>query len=558
MAFPHIGSYLGVPIRLSDGAFFGTLCAVDPDPQTFAPPQVELLVVLARLLATQIERDRELAARRCAEEALRESEERFRALIQHASDVVVVLGGAGRVGFVAPSIERTLAYPGEALVGTSVFDLVHPDDARPAATALTRTAPGAALPGPIEVRLRHADGSWRWFEVLGNNRLDDPAVKGIVVNARDITERKEADRTRARLAAIVESSDDAIIGKALDGTITSWNPGAERLYGYTAAEAIGRSIALLVPSDLPDEVPVLLARVARGERVDHYETTRLAKVGRRLHVSLTVSPIREAGGAIIGAATIARDVTERKLAEEGRAAVLAAEREYTRRREELSLLRADFTAMVAHELGSPIAAIRRSADLLATEPLSPDQTWALGVIQGEAQALRALVADVQAIATIERDDFSVHPRPVAVEALLADAVAFARTLPGDHPLSTEVEVDGQVQADRERIGQVLRNLLANAAKYSPSGAPITLRARRSGDRVRIEVSDRGPGIHPDDLPRIFQKFGRGRDEAGRHIPGVGLGLYLSRRIAQAHGTDLMVASTPGDGATFGFELEVAS
>ncbi|HET8632330.1 MAG TPA: HAMP domain-containing sensor histidine kinase [Thermomicrobiales bacterium] len=248
----------------------------------------------------------------------------------------------------------------------------------------------------------------------------------------------------------------------------------------------------------------------------------------------------------------------RRVAAE-RAALLAAERETTRRLEELAALKAAFTAMVAHELGSPLAAIRAYTDMLATgEFAAAGRAAALAAIQAEAGLLTALVADVQAAATVERDDFALRPRPTPLGALLADAAAFARALPGAHPLTVAAPDDeAWVLADPERIGQVLRNLLGNAAHYAPDGAPIALRARRAGRRVRIEVADEGYGIHPDDLPRIFEKFGRGRDRAGHKVAGMGLGLYLSRRIVRAHGADLAVTSAPRAGSVFAFDLEVA-
>jgi signal transduction histidine kinase len=253
----------------------------------------------------------------------------------------------------------------------------------------------------------------------------------------------------------------------------------------------------------------------------------------------------------------------RRIAAE-RAALLAAEQESSRRLAELAVLRADFTAMVAHELGAPLAAIRALAAMLASGQLGPaEQRDALASLQAEAAALTALVVDMRTAARVERDDFAVRPGPVPLGALLAEAAAYARTLPGGHPLTVAIAPAAgaaTVLADRERLGQVLRNLLSNAAKYSPDGAPIELRAERNPadpGRVRIEVADRGYGIEAQDLARIFEKFGRGRDRAGRRVAGVGLGLYLSRRIVQAHGGQLTVASTPGVGSVFGFSLEVA-
>lgn len=244
-------------------------------------------------------------------------------------------------------------------------------------------------------------------------------------------------------------------------------------------------------------------------------------------------------------------ILELRRAAAERAALLAAEQECSRRLRELAVLKADFTAMIVHELGSPLAAIRGLAAMLATGELGrEEQARTIAAIQAEAGMLTTLVADAQAIATIEHDEFAVRPRPVPLEALLVDATAFAHALPGGHPLRLACSTGGRVLADPERISQVLRNLLSNGAKYSPEGAPIELRACPAGRRVRIEVTDHGWGIHPDDLPHIFEKFGRGRT-----APGLGLGLYLSRRIVQAHGSELHVCSTPGQGSTFSFELE---
>jgi signal transduction histidine kinase len=239
-----------------------------------------------------------------------------------------------------------------------------------------------------------------------------------------------------------------------------------------------------------------------------------------------------------------------------RDALLEAEQEHARRLAELAVLKADFTAMVVHEFGNPLAAIRGLADMLATGRLAPDQqAGAIAMLQSEVKLLTILLADMRVAASIERDDFTIQPRDVPLGMLAADATMFAQSLPGAHPFTTNLPEDVVVHADPYRIGQVLRNLLGNAAKYTPEGTPIELRATLSADRVQIAVVDYGPGIAPDDLERIFEKFGRGRDQGGRKVPGVGLGLYLSRRIIQAHGTELEVESTVGRGSVFAFELE---
>ncbi len=231
--------------------------------------------------------------------------------------------------------------------------------------------------------------------------------------------------------------------------------------------------------------------------------------------------------------------------------------EANRRLKELAVLKADFTAMTAHELHTPLAVIRGYAEMLATGELEPaEQSRAFAKIEAEADLLNTLVADVAAAAAVEREDFVIEPQRVRTRGLLDAAAGFGATLPGNHPLVTEITADELVWADPHRVGQVLRNLVSNAAKYSPDGTPIELRAKpgKSPGRVRIEVADCGPGIHPDDVSHVFEKFGRGRDRYGRKVQGVGLGLYLSRRIIQVHGSDLTLNSGSEGGSVFSFEL----
>lgn len=250
----------------------------------------------------------------------------------------------------------------------------------------------------------------------------------------------------------------------------------------------------------------------------------------------------------------------RRIASE-RTALLAAERERNRRLAELETLRADFTAMVAHELGHPLTAIRRLSEMLVrAEDEASLRKRGLESILRETREIDRLVDDIQVAAAIERDDFKAALRPVSLRELLRDAEDAAVAHNAERrPIVTMDDLDEGtlVMADPDRIGQVLRNLLCNAAKYSPDDAPIALRARPSCDHhVQIEVIDRGPGIAPEDRARIFEKFGRGREGTGRGEPGVGLGLYLSRRIVRAHGSDIDVCSGPGGGSIFSFELEV--
>lgn len=223
--------------------------------------------------------------------------------------------------------------------------------------------------------------------------------------------------------------------------------------------------------------------------------------------------------------------------------------------EEASAEAAEFAGMIAHELGSPIAAIHHASEVLGLEHLSPQQTRARGLIELETKALRLLMGDLRAASAQERDSFDLHPEVVPLSDLLEEARDFAVTAPGDHPIRLEQWPVVNVLTDPGRIAQVLRNLITNAAKYTPPEAAITIRARQDKDRVWIEIIDGGPGIDPEDAPFIFAKFGRGRQQARTKVSGLGLGLYLSKRIVQAHGGTLIAESRPGEGATFAFSVQ---
>jgi len=250
----------------------------------------------------------------------------------------------------------------------------------------------------------------------------------------------------------------------------------------------------------------------------------------------------------------------RRVASE-RARLLATERERAQRLNELNALRSDFSAMIAHELETPIASVRKLNEMLSVEGEEPGvRDYATAATERELDALTNLVRDVRVVAAVEREGFEIEARRLRLEKLLTDAEAYARTLPVDHPVRLirqgNLRTGEWVLADPERVRQVLRNLLSNAAKYSPEGTPIELRVIGKEGRVRIEVADHGQGIHPDDMPRIFEKFGRGGDLRSHEMPGVGLGLYLSQRIIRGHGSELTVQTKLGEGSVFGFELVV--
>jgi len=271
---------------------------------------------LGQAVRRALEQKRLRAVEQEALGAQQRSEDRFRALIEHSADVIVLLDPIGTVRYASPSVTRLLGHLPEQLVERPLFDLIHPEDLKPARSAIVRVLGRGRASVSIEARLRHSDGTWRWCEGVPTNLLATPDVRAILVTFRDVTERREADATRARLAAIVESSGDAIVSTALDGTILTWNAGAERAYGYTASEVTGQPISLLVPPARADEVLNILERVGKGEHLWHFQMTWTRKDGTPRDVSLTLSPLRDATGRVSGISAIARDITTLRRAEE--------------------------------------------------------------------------------------------------------------------------------------------------------------------------------------------------------------------------------------------------
>ncbi len=259
------------------------------------------------------------AREKAAGEALRNQEEHFRSLIEHSNDVISIVDAGGMIVYQGPSVKQILGYSPEEMAERNLLEFTHPEDQADVKKLLERMDPAGDLGARLVFRHRHKLDTWRTMEASGRRLLPaKPSAKQYVVNLRDISAQRRLEEVHARLAAIVASSDDAIISKSLDGTILSWNLGAENLYGYTPEEAVGRSINLLAPPDGDEQMTPLLSRVAQGEHIRNFETVRRAKDGRLVDVSLTVSPIRGGQGQIVAASTIARNITERKQAERER------------------------------------------------------------------------------------------------------------------------------------------------------------------------------------------------------------------------------------------------
>jgi PAS domain S-box-containing protein len=359
----------------------------------------------------------------------------------------------------------------------------------------------------------------------------------------------------ALMAAIVESSDDAIISKDLNGIIVSWNDGAERLFGYAAAEVIGKPVMILIPPGRADEEPYILERIRRGEKVEHYETVRRRKDGSEVDISLTVSPVRDKSGKVIGASKIARDISERKRAEIEREELLRRETEARAEAEKANCLKDEFLATVSHELRSPLNAILGWARMLREKQLDEEKAArAFEVIYRNAHAQNRLIGDLLDVSRIITGKLRLDVSLVELIPIIDAAMDVVRPAADAKNIRLSSTIDpaaGWASVDPDRLQQILWNLLSNAVKFTPEGGEVAVRLKRETTRIAITVSDTGEGIEPEFLPFVFDRFRQLDGAKTRAHGGLGLGLAIVRHMVESHGGAVSAASPGrGRGASF--------
>ena len=549
---PDIRFYAGAPLTTPEGLRVGTLCVIDRVARNLSAAQREALARLGRQVVRQLELRRNWQ--------IVEKQRRHQELIFNSvTDGLHVLNLDGIITMENPAAERMFGYaPGELL-------------GRPAhATIHHHRADGSGFPVgqcPIHATLRDGkvrkvendlfwrkDGTSFSVEYTVSPVLDEKgACSGAVVTFRDLTERKKAENDMARLAAIVTSSQAAIMSKTLDGIITSWNSAAGRLFGYTEQEMIGKPMTRIFPPDRLHEEAEILLRIAAGERIEHLETVRIRRDGTPFHISATISPIRDAAGRITGASVIARDITERRKADEqvrllNESLALQA-REVELANKELS----DFAYVVSHDLKAPLRGVASLAGWLSADyggKLGAEGKEQLDLMVGRVKRMNALI---DGILTYSRAGRSRERR---VEMDLARLVPNVIDMLAA-PAHIRVEITAplpRVIIEPTKAQQVFQNLLSNAIKYmdKPQGL-IRVGCEPDGENFwRFSVADNGPGIEGKYFERIFQLF---QTLAPRDsVEGTGVGLALVKRIVEMESGRVWLESRPGEGATFYFTL----
>jgi PAS domain S-box-containing protein len=495
---------------------------------------------------------RDITLQRRAQEQLQEQSERFHITLSSIGDAVISTDAAGNITFLNRVAETLTGWAHDEAVGRplpDVFNIVNPRTR----AAVENPALGALREGRVVGLAHHTvlitrDGIERPIDDSAAPIHDAAGtIVGAVLVFRDVSERMQALETQGRLAAIVESSQDVIVSKSLDGIVRSWNHEAERVLGYTADEAIGKPITLIIPPDRENEERDLMTRLRRGERVEHFETVRRAKDGRLVDLSIAISPVRDATGQVIGASKVARDISERKKIEE-------ALRTADRRKDE-------FLAVLAHELRNPLAPLANGLQVIRLAHGDPGAiAQARTMMERQLSHLVRLVDDLLDLSRIGRKQMELRRSRLLLSDVVNSAIETARPLieAAGHTLAVSVPPEAiHLDGDLTRLSQVFSNLLANSAKYTDPHGQIFLDVIRRPDQVVVSVRDTGIGIAADQLDAVFGMFSQVDPRTERSRGGLGIGLALVQGLVKMHGGSV-TAQSPGigQGSTFSVTLPV--
>lgn len=371
-------------------------------------------------------------------------------------------------------------------------------------------------------------------------------IIGVSKIVQDISAKAIHEERRSRLAAIVTSSDDAIISKTLDGIITTWNQAATRMFGYTEEEAIGKHISLIIPKDRMDEEANIINNIRLGNKIDHFETIRVAKDGSERQLSITVSPIRNSKGKIIGASKIARDISMRVEAEN-------KQKLYTQRLQDLNDYKDEFMAMASHELKTPLTVIMANLQILQEIMSADPRVKFVSKSMKQVNKLNELIFKILDVSKIHAGKLKFEFSDFDLYQLLKEITE--HTLKStSHPVHLQKQDERfWVKADKEKIEQVIVNILSNAVKYSDSNEDIFIDLKHDGENIVVRIADKGIGIPQSDLENVFQRFYRVSGPASS-FSGSGIGLYISAEIIKSHGGKIWAESQLGKGSVFYFSI----
>jgi PAS domain S-box-containing protein len=501
----------------------------------------------------------EQARTRTMEQALRASELSYRRLFEAAQDGILILDAdTGRINDVNPFLFHLLGFSRNEMIGKTVGELSPFKDIEENKIMLSRLQKDGYVRYedlPMETR----DGHRIAVEFVCNV-YQAGEVKVIQCNIRDITERKRAETALIRLASIVESSDDAIMGKDLNGIITNWNRSAEKLFGYTAVEMVGTSIMRLIPADRQEEEDHILGKIRRGESLEHFETLRLAKDGHQVNVWITVSPIRDATGKVTGVSKMVRDITDRKMAEEKiRQLNVELERRVGERTAQLKSANEEleaFSYSVSHDLRAPLRHVMGFVSLLQKDSapsLSEKSLRYLTTISDSAKRMGNLIDDLLDFSRVGRAE--MQKTDVNLDELVRETLSDFQMETQGRNIVWKIQPLPPVRADRALLRLVLVNLISNAVKFTGHCGEARIEIGclpGDGTETVICVRDNGAGFDPLYTNKLFGVFQRLHSNA--EFEGTGIGLANIKGIILRHGGRVWAEGVVNGGAAFFFSL----
>jgi PAS domain S-box-containing protein len=561
--------YLGIPLRTPLGEVVGHVVVLDDHPLSATGSVTSILEIFAARASAELKR-------KSTEDALRVSEQRFRTLIEWGWDVIALLSPDGTIRYVSASLTRMLGYSTDEFVGRNGFDFIDPDDRQRTMTLLADLVENSRGVLRFQFRVRHQDGSWRWIESIATNRVDDPGVQALVVNFRDVTERKEAmdqvhrlnqeleqrvvERTtelrteRDRFQQYLNVAGVLIVVITADHAVALINKTGCELLQRNEHDVIGKDwFEMYVPERFRDEAKAVFSRMIAGARqpAEEFQNPVLTESGEERTIAWHTTVLRNETGTIYATLSSGEDVTEKVLLER-----------QLRQSEKLRAV-GQLISGLAHEIGTPLGVISGRAEHLLNalspqDPLSGD----LKSIVGQIERVSKIVGQVLNFARPKPPE----SRPVCLAAMLREALAFFEHQLKQQGITATVacaETLPDVMADPDQIQQVLINVILNAIQAMPQGGTLTLRASQTIPRqgrqdtirdryVKVEIADTGCGIHPEHLSRIFDPFFTTKG-VGK---GTGLGLAVSDSIARSHGGWMRATSRVGEGSVLSLYLLV--
>lgn len=476
---------------------------------------------------------------------------RLSAIVQSSEDAIISKTLDGTISSWNPAAEKIFGYSESEAIAANISIIIPDELMHEEQTIISRVKKGKRIEHYETVRKRK-DGTIILVSVSISPLKDERGnIIGASKIARDITEQKSAEQKQAMLAAIIDSSDDAIVSKDLNGIITSWNNGAEKIFGYTPAETIGKHISIIIPPARIDEETQIIENIRKGKRVSHFETIRIRKDGKEIHISLTVSPVKDKSGKVIGASKVARDITERAEIEKQRQL-------FTEKLQEINHYKDEFMAMASHELKTPLTVIKANLQILEHKMQDDNKVDFVNRTLNQVNRLSNLVSDLLDVSKIQIGELELKRTDFDLAEFLAGIIHDIQQTSPDHQINLNTPNKKLLaRADRERLEQVIVNLLSNAIKYSPNAKQVEVEADIKDNELVVQIRDWGIGIPEYDRDRLFTRFFRVRGLAST-FSGSGIGLYISSEIIKRHGGRIWVESEIGKGSTFYFSIPSAN